>query len=160
MARRQERGFAAMDPEQQREIARLGGRAAHQRGTAHEWTVEEAARAGRKGGEAVSRDRAYMAEIGRRGGKAAHQRTAANQGAAVAAPPAGRPQRAQADNETARGRSGRGFAAMNPTEQREIARQGGEASHGGRGQTSKGGMRSRSAAQPARAGRQGRRSGC
>lgn len=41
-----------MDPEKQREIARKGGRAAHQKGTAHEWTSEEARVAGRKGGEA------------------------------------------------------------------------------------------------------------
>lgn len=41
-----------MDPEKQRDIARKGGRAAHQKGTAHEWTSEEARVAGRKGGEA------------------------------------------------------------------------------------------------------------
>ena len=46
------RGFASMDPEKQREIARKGGRAAHAKGTAHEWTSEEARVAGRKGGEA------------------------------------------------------------------------------------------------------------
>jgi general stress protein YciG len=46
------RGFAAMDPERQREIAREGGRASHQHGTAHEWSSEEAAAAGRKGGQA------------------------------------------------------------------------------------------------------------
>ena len=40
------RGFASMDPEQQREIAAEGGRAAHQKGTAHEFTSEEARRAG------------------------------------------------------------------------------------------------------------------
>ena len=40
------RGFASMDPEQQREIASEGGRAAHQKGTAHEFTPEEARRAG------------------------------------------------------------------------------------------------------------------
>ena len=44
------RGFAAMDPDQQREIASKGGKAAHQRGTAHEFTSEEAREAGRKGG--------------------------------------------------------------------------------------------------------------
>ncbi|HEX9038226.1 MAG TPA: KGG domain-containing protein [Ktedonobacterales bacterium] len=44
------RGFAAMDPKKQREIARKGGRAAHAHGTAHEWTSDEARRAGRKGG--------------------------------------------------------------------------------------------------------------
>ncbi|MEO7391429.1 MAG: KGG domain-containing protein [Ramlibacter sp.] len=42
------RGFAAMDKERQREIASLGGRAAHASGRAHEFTVEEARAAGRK----------------------------------------------------------------------------------------------------------------
>lgn len=46
------RGFAAMDPAKQREIARMGGRAAHIAGTAHEFTSEEARAAGRKGGTA------------------------------------------------------------------------------------------------------------
>jgi hypothetical protein len=40
------RGFASMDPARQREIAAQGGRAAHQKGTAHEFTPEEARRAG------------------------------------------------------------------------------------------------------------------
>jgi general stress protein YciG len=40
-----------MTPEKQREIASKGGRAAHQKGTAHEWTSEEARSAGRKGGQ-------------------------------------------------------------------------------------------------------------
>jgi uncharacterized protein len=44
------RGFAGMNPEAQREIASKGGRAAHEQGTAHEWTSEEAREAGRKGG--------------------------------------------------------------------------------------------------------------
>lgn len=52
-----ERGFAAMDPERQREIAREGGRAAHQSGNAHEFTSEEAREAGRKGGQASSKQR-------------------------------------------------------------------------------------------------------
>ena len=47
------RGFAAMDAQQQREIASRGGRAAHQQGTAHEFTSEEARAAGRKGGQAA-----------------------------------------------------------------------------------------------------------
>jgi uncharacterized protein len=64
------RGFAALDPHKQREIARLGGRAAHAQGRAHEFTSEEAREAGRKGGEAVSRDSQHMREIGRLGGKA------------------------------------------------------------------------------------------
>lgn len=63
------RGFASMDPERQREIASQGGRAAHERGTAHEFTSEEAREAGRKGGQAVSKNRDHMAEIGRKGGK-------------------------------------------------------------------------------------------
>lgn len=46
------RGFAAMDPEMQRKIASEGGRAAHEKGTAHEFTSEEARAAGKKGGEA------------------------------------------------------------------------------------------------------------
>ncbi len=69
MAQTSSRGFASMDPEKQREIARKGGRAAHAKGTAHEFTSDEARSAGRKGGEAVSRNRAHMAEIGRRGGE-------------------------------------------------------------------------------------------
>ncbi len=44
------RGFAAMDPKKQREIASKGGRAAHEHGSAHEWTSDEARMAGRKGG--------------------------------------------------------------------------------------------------------------
>ncbi|GAB2877369.1 KGG domain-containing protein [Pseudoduganella ginsengisoli] len=63
------RGFAAMDAEQQRAIASRGGQAAHQKGTAHEFNSEEARRAGQKGGEAVSRDRAHMSAIGRKGGE-------------------------------------------------------------------------------------------
>ena len=62
------RGFASMDASKQREIASRGGKAAHAQGRAHEFTADEARAAGRKGGEAVSRDRAHMAEIGRRGG--------------------------------------------------------------------------------------------
>ncbi len=52
--RKERRGFASMSPERQREIASKGGRAAHEKGTAHEWTPEEARHAGRKGGQ-VSR---------------------------------------------------------------------------------------------------------
>lgn len=46
-----ERGFASMDPQRQREIAREGGKASHQKGTGHEFTPEEAREAGRKGGQ-------------------------------------------------------------------------------------------------------------
>lgn len=51
------RGFASMDPERQRQIASEGGRAAHEKGTAHEFTSEEAREAGRKGGMARSANR-------------------------------------------------------------------------------------------------------
>jgi len=74
------RGFASMDPAKQREIASKGGRAAHSKGTAHEFTSDEARVAGRKGGEAVSRDRAHMAAIGREGG---HSRGARARAAAA-----------------------------------------------------------------------------
>ena len=63
------RGFAGMDEGKQREIASKGGKAAHAKGTAHEFDSEEARVAGRKGGLSVSRNRAHMAEIGRHGGR-------------------------------------------------------------------------------------------
>jgi uncharacterized protein len=52
---KEDRGFASMDRAKQREIASKGGRAAHQKGAAHEWTSEEARQAGRKGGAASRR---------------------------------------------------------------------------------------------------------
>ena len=70
MSGKSKRGFASMDPNRQRDIASKGGKAAHAKGTAHEWTADEARRAGRKGGEVVSRDRAHMEAIGRAGGEA------------------------------------------------------------------------------------------
>lgn len=70
--RNEGRGFAGMDEEKQREIASKGGKAAHEKGTAHEFTPEEAREAGRKGGEAVSRDREHMSEIGQKGGEHSH----------------------------------------------------------------------------------------
>jgi general stress protein YciG len=77
------RGFAAMDQNQQRQIASKGGQAAHAKGTAHEFDSEEARRAGQKGGEVVSRNRAHMADIGRKGGES---RQSANRAAAAAKP--------------------------------------------------------------------------
>src|SRR5579871_241723 len=72
------RGFASMDEEKQREIASKGGKAAHQKGTAHEFTAEEAREAGRKGGMAAhGRGTAHKftpeeaREAGRKGGRAA-----------------------------------------------------------------------------------------
>ncbi|MGF1933064.1 MAG: KGG domain-containing protein [Nostoc sp. ChiQUE02] len=73
MADTSKRGFASMDDDKQREIASKGGQAAHEKGTAHEFTSEEAREAGHKGGEAVSQDREHMAEIGREGGKSSHR---------------------------------------------------------------------------------------
>ena len=72
------RGFAAMNPEKQKEIASEGGRAAHQQGVAHEWNSEEARQAGRKGGQSVSQNREHMSEIGRRGGQSSGGRRARN----------------------------------------------------------------------------------
>ena len=60
--RKERRGFASMSPEKQREIASKGGRAAHQKGTAHEWTSEEARSAGRKGGQISRGGRGRLAD--------------------------------------------------------------------------------------------------
>lgn len=70
MTGKSKRGFASMDPQRQREIASKGGRAAHEKGTAHEWSRDEARQAGHKGGVVVSRDRDHMSAIGREGGEA------------------------------------------------------------------------------------------
>jgi general stress protein YciG len=97
MADTSKRGFASMDEDKQREIAskgghaahqkgtaheftseeareagQKGGKAAHEKGTAHEFTSEEAREAGQKGGKAVSQDKEHMSEIGREGGKNSH----------------------------------------------------------------------------------------
>src|SRR5262245_25300029 len=81
MAEKGKRGFAAMDPDRQRQIASMGGKAAHQKGTAHEFTPEEARAAGRKGGQAAhQRGRAHVftpeeaREAGRKGGQNSHAR--------------------------------------------------------------------------------------
>jgi general stress protein YciG len=85
--RKSARGFASMDTGKQKEIASKGGRAAHAKGTAHEFDSNEARAAGRKGGMAVSRNREHMAAIGRRGGEARGQRARqlAQNGAALRA---------------------------------------------------------------------------
>ena len=59
---KEDRGFASMDRQKQREIASKGGKAAHAKGTAHEWTSEEAREAGRKGGMASHRRRKEMTQ--------------------------------------------------------------------------------------------------
>jgi uncharacterized protein len=61
---KEDRGFASMDRAKQREIASKGGKAAHAKGTAHEWTSEEAREAGRKGGMASHRRRKQMTDEG------------------------------------------------------------------------------------------------
>ena len=67
-ARKERRGFASMSPEKQREIASKGGRAAHAKGTAHEWTSEEARVAGRKGGQISRGGRGRLSETSVHGG--------------------------------------------------------------------------------------------
>ena len=67
---KEDRGFASMDRAKQREIASKGGKAAHAKGTAHEWTSEEAREAGRKGGMASHRRRKQMMD-GDQGGSQA-----------------------------------------------------------------------------------------
>jgi len=62
--RKERRGFASMSPEKQREIASKGGRAAHMKGTAHEWTSVEARAAGQKGGRASRGGRGRLPEAG------------------------------------------------------------------------------------------------
>ena len=59
---KEDRGFASMDRAKQREIASKGGKAAHQKGTAHEWTSEEARSAGRKGGQISRGGRGRLAD--------------------------------------------------------------------------------------------------
>jgi general stress protein YciG len=65
------RGFASMDEDKQREIASKGGKAAHEKGTAHEFTSAEAREAGRKGGEA-SHGGKSSGSASRGGSSAAH----------------------------------------------------------------------------------------
>ena len=67
---KQKKGFAAMTPEQRKEIASAGGRASHSQGKAYKFTTETARQAGQKGGKAVSQDKEHMAAIGKKGGEA------------------------------------------------------------------------------------------
>lgn len=68
------RGFARLSPEERQTIARMGGIAAHKKGTAHEFTRDKARAAGQVGGMKVSQDRNHMVLIGRRGGQATKKR--------------------------------------------------------------------------------------
>src|SRR5438128_1727151 len=81
MAEKSNRGFAGMDKERQRQIASKGGKAAHAKGTAHQFTPEEARAAGRKGGQAAhQKGTAHeftpeeAREAGRKGGLRSHAR--------------------------------------------------------------------------------------
>jgi len=65
MAEKQERGFAAMNPEKQKQIARKGGEAVAR-------NRQHMAEIGRRGGESVSKNREHMAQIGREGGRNSH----------------------------------------------------------------------------------------
>lgn len=64
MAGTSNRGFASMDSAKQREIASKGGKAAHKKGTAHQFTSEEARLAGSKGGRAARQRRVARREAG------------------------------------------------------------------------------------------------
>ena len=63
---KEDRGFASMDPAKQRQISSKGGRAAHVKGTGHEWSSEEAREAGHKGGLA-NRRRLQEQMVGQQG---------------------------------------------------------------------------------------------
>ena len=69
---KERRGFASMSSEKQREIASKGGRAAHEKGTAHEWTADEARAAGRKGGQISRGGRGRVAAMADADTVAAH----------------------------------------------------------------------------------------
>ena len=80
------RGFASMDPERQRQIASQGGKAAHEKGTAHQFTPEEARQAGSKGGKVAHErgtahqfDSEEAGEAGRKGGQASSGHSANQQ---------------------------------------------------------------------------------
>lgn len=82
----QKRGFASMSKEQQREIASMGGKAAHEKGSAHEFTPAEAREAGRKGGIAAHKKGTAheftpeeARKAGRKGGIAAHEKGTAHE---------------------------------------------------------------------------------
>jgi general stress protein YciG len=80
-SKKSNRGFASMDPQRQREIASEGGRAAHEKGTAHEFTSDEAREAGRKGGMARSAaNRARKSSGESASGESGNSRNSLNQG--------------------------------------------------------------------------------
>lgn len=129
MPQQSNRGFAAMDPERQREIASEGGRAAHASGNAHEWNSEEAAEAGRRGGQASHHQNAAFHHnmAGYHHGQAARHHGEGNREQWELHSRAAESHGEQASEHA--GRARRGFAAMDPERQREIAAEGGRASH-------------------------------
>lgn len=66
---KERRGFASMSAEKQREISSKGGKAAHAKGAAHQFTPLEAKEAGRLGGAAIAAKPGHMAKIGAKGGQ-------------------------------------------------------------------------------------------
>ena len=74
------RGFALLSHKRRQEIASQGGKAAHAKGTAHRYTVEEAKQAGRKGGRSVSADIPHMMRIGKLGGESKRSKLASQTG--------------------------------------------------------------------------------
>jgi uncharacterized protein len=146
---RRKRGFAAMDPATRREISRRGGEASHESGRGHEFNSEEAREAGRRGGEARWGTRTSRPEVPK-------ETAGAEDDPGVSGPRVARPRYEEEEEDLRRGpaleeaveegrrevlaprervggRGRQGFASMNPEQQREIARRGGEASGRSRG---------------------------
>lgn len=121
-----------MDPERQREIASKGGRAAHESGNAHEWDSDEAAQAGHLSHS--ERSAFHHESAAHHHTQAARYRTSGQHARADLHAEHARRHGRDADEYGQRASRGqRGFAAMDPERQREIASMGGRASHGGRG---------------------------
>jgi hypothetical protein len=102
------RGFASMDEDKQREIASKGGKAAHEKGTAHEFNSEEARQAGKAAhekGTAHEFTSEEAREAGRKGGHAAHERGTAHEFTSEEAREAGR--KGGGSSQGGRGRGGR-----------------------------------------------------
>ena len=78
------RGFALIPKETLRQWASLGGKISQQEENAHRFTSETAREAGKRGGEAIAKDREYMRELGRRGGNAKANARKVAQAAAIA----------------------------------------------------------------------------
>ncbi len=74
------RGIARLSRQRRQEIASLGGKAAHAKGTAHQFTPEEARQAGKKGGRSVSADIPHMMRIGKLGGESRGSKLASQKG--------------------------------------------------------------------------------